>query len=544
MAARSQRPAPSTSPAPDVRAVLEASPNAIVAVDARGDVRYANAHVEATFGWPASELMGRPVEMLVPVEPRARHAVHRARFAEQPSARPMGIGLDLAGRRRDGTTFPVEISLAPVDTPAGRLVYATVVDITARKTLEDQLLQAQKMESIGRLAGGIAHDFNNMLFAIRGYADMLLEDLAAAGDTISTSALRPGVEAIGGAAERASALTAQLLLFSRRHVVHPVVVDVHDAIVSIEPMLRCVIGEQLRLVLALDPATGEVRADPSQLDQILLNLVVNARDAMPDGGTVTIETGNVVFDEAYAEEHFDLAPGAYVMLAVSDTGYGMDRETRLHVFEPFFPTKGPGRGRASACQRSTASCARRAATSGSTPSRGPAPRSSPTSRGPMRRSKNSPRYRDAAVPTAGTVLLVEDDPTVLELTRRMLERGGYVVLAAANAREALGLLEAGGHLDALVTDVAMPDVSATELARRTLALRTDLPILLLSRYAAETADVEALLREGVRFAGKPIASRDLLRLLGDALGQRSAQTYRRSEETPKWPGHRHSSRRS
>ena len=434
----------------------------------------------------------------------------------------MGIGLDLAGRRRDGTTFPVEISLAPVDTPGGLLVYATVVDITARKTLEDQLLQAQKLESIGRLAGGIAHDFNNMLFAIRGYADMLLEDLAAAGDSIGTAALRPGVEAIGDAAERASALTAQLLIFSRRHAVHPVVVDVRDAIVSIEPMLRRVIGEQVRLVLALDPVTGEVRADPSQLDQILLNLVVNARDAMPAGGTVTIETGNVVFDEAYAEEHFDVAPGAYVMLAVSDTGYGMDRETRLHVFEPFFTTKGPGLG--TGLGLSTIYGILRAAGGHiwlySEPGRGTTFKLYfPRADAPV---EELAPIRAAAAPTAGTVLLVEDDPTVRELTRRMLERGGYVVLAAADAREALGLLEAGGHLDALVTDVAMPDVSGTELARRTLALRPGLPILLLSGYSAESAEIEALLREGVRFAGKPIASRDLLQVLGAALRQRSA----------------------
>jgi CheY-like chemotaxis protein len=265
-----------------------------------------------------------------------------------------------------------------------------------------------------------------------------------------------------------------------------------------------------------------VRADPSQLDQILLNLVVNARDAMPAGGTVTIGTGNVVFDEAYAEEHFDVAPGAYVMLAVSDTGYGMDRETRLHVFEPFFTTKGPGLG--TGLGLSTIYGILRAAGGHiwlySEPGRGTTFKLYfPRADAPV---EELAPIRDAAAPTAGTVLLVEDDPTVRELTRRMLERGGYVVLAAADAREALGLLEAGGHLDALVTDVAMPDVSGAELARRTLALRPGLPVLLLSGYSAESAEIEALLREGVRFAGKPIASRDLLQLLGAALGQRSA----------------------
>jgi len=290
-----------TSPTPDAvptlpelgaLPVLEASPNAIIGVDARGRIAYANPQVAATFGWERDDLIGEPIERLIPDALAERHLGHRSGFLRQPVARPMGIGLDLAGRRRDGTAFPVEISLAPVHTERGLYVFATIVDITARKALEGQLLQAQKMESVGRLAGGIAHDFNNMLFAIRGYADLLLEDIdGAAGRPLDPEDLRQSVVTIGTAADKAAALTAQLLAFSRQQVVRPIVVDLAESVRSLEPMLHRLIGEDVRLVLAAGRATGKIRADTAQLDQILVNLVVNARDAMPQGGSITIETG-------------------------------------------------------------------------------------------------------------------------------------------------------------------------------------------------------------------------------------------------------------
>ena len=421
-------------PRADEHAVLDASPNAVVAVDAEGRVRYANPSVETTFGWPPTELIGEPIEVLIPGPLTDRHVRHRSEFMDRASARPMGIGLDLAGRRRDGTTFPVEISLAPVDTPAGRLVYAMVVDISARKTLEAQLLEAQKMESIGRLAGGIAHDFNNMLFAIRGYVDLTLEDLAAAGEVIPTRAVRSNVAAMGEAADRASVLTSQLLLFSRRQTAHPVVADLRDAVASIEPLLRRVIGEQAQLAIRLDPETGEVRIDPGQLDQIVMNLVVNARDAMPNGGVITLETGNVTFDDAYAMEQIDVSPGSYVMFAVSDTGSGMDRETRRHIFEPFFTTKEPGKG--TGLGLSTIHGIMRRAGGHiwlySEPGRGTTfklyfPR--------VDAPPAEPRHGDLdrVHARAGVVLLVEDDPIVRELSRRMLDRDGYVVVVATDA---------------------------------------------------------------------------------------------------------------
>ena len=282
--------------------------------------------------------------MLLPTTVADRHQTHRDGFLANPVARPMGIGLDLAGRRKDGSEFPVEISLSPVETHEGLRVFATVVDITARKSAENQVLQTQKLESIGRLAGGIAHDFNNVLFAIKGYAELLAEDLAPERrqNLDPDEALR-SVQAIGDAATRAASLTAQLLAFSRRQVVRPEVLELNAVIESVEPMLQRLIGEQVRLVVRPGPATGRLRADHGQLDQILVNLVINARDAMPEGGTITIESGNIEL-EATTLRRPDVVPGPYVYLAVSDTGEGMNLETREHIFEPFFTTKEHGQG--------------------------------------------------------------------------------------------------------------------------------------------------------------------------------------------------------
>jgi PAS domain S-box-containing protein len=335
---------------PTLAAVLDASPNAVIAIDAQGWIRYANPQVEATFGYTGAELIGEPVERLLPDRLAVRHGAHREGFIDHPVARPMGIGLDLAGRRKDGSEVPIEISLALVETAGGLQVFATIVDITARKAAESELLQAQKLESIGRLAGGIAHDFNNMLFTIQGYAELLTADLApAARGGFDADRALLSVNAIIQAAELATRLTAQLLAFGRQRVVTPKVLDLNLAVTAVEPMVRPLIGEGVRLILKLDPTVGHVRADAGQLDQILVNLVVNARDAMPDGGSVTIETTDAAVDEPRmvdrrAVERLEIEPGPYVLLAVTDTGAGIDLATRKHIFEPFFTTKDRGKG--------------------------------------------------------------------------------------------------------------------------------------------------------------------------------------------------------
>jgi PAS domain S-box-containing protein len=499
-------------------AVLDASPNAIVAVDEGGLVVYANPQTARTFGYRPDELLGRPVEALIPERIAAGHARRRAAFTALAVARPMGIGLELAGRRRDGTEFPVEISLSPLDTPTGRRVFATIVDITARKTAEAQLLQAQKLESIGRLAGGIAHDFNNMLFAIRGYAEMLEEDLAPERRAeLDPDLAHANAAAITNVVERATLLTTQLLAFGRRGQMSPRVVDLNEATTALVPMLRRLIGEQVHLVLALDDEAGRVRVDPGQLDQILVNLVVNARDAMPDGGRVTIASGNVTFDEPYALEHFDVEPGTYVMLAVSDTGTGMDRETRAHVFEPFFTTKQPGKG--TGLGLATIYGIVRQAGGHiwlySEPGQG-------TTFKLYLPCVDAPAADEAAPDhgrraSQGTVLVVEDEAAVRDMTIQVLKRAGWAVVAVASGNEALTLVDTRAEpFDAVVSDVVMPGMSGIELAERVLDRQPDLRIVLLSGYTAETLDLDRVVARGVRFVSKPLSSRQLIAALAAA----------------------------
>ena len=496
-------------------AVLDAAPNAIVAVDQDGRIVYANRQVATTFGWDENELLGMPVEVLVPSRAHGEHALRRSGFMRNPAARPMGIGLDLAGRRRDGSEFPVEISLSPLHTPAGLQVFATIVDITARKSAEAQLLQAQKLESIGRLAGGIAHDFNNMLFAIRGYAEMLEEDLAPGLEAdLDLTQARSSAAAITDVVARATQLTTQLLAFGRRGVVNPRVLALNESTLAMEPMLRRLIGEQVKLVLALDPEAGRVKIDPGQLDQIVVNLVVNARDAIADGGRITIATGNVVFDEPYAMEHYEVDPGSYVMLAVSDTGSGMDRETRAHVFEPFFTTKAPGKG--TGLGLATIYGIVRQANGHiwlySEPGQG------------TTFKLYLPRADEPATPVPapdgshgrrrGTVLVVEDEPAVRDVTVKVLRRAGWDVVLVGTGDEALAAVDTRAQpFDAVLSDVVMPGMSGIELAGRILDRLPGTRIVLLSGYTAETLDLGRVVERGVRFVPKPVASRALLAAL-------------------------------
>jgi CheY-like chemotaxis protein len=382
--------------------------------------------------------------------------------------------------------------------------------------MESQLLQALKLESIGRLAGGIAHDFNNMLFAIRGYAELLEEDLGAAR-LDRDEALR-NVRAIGNAADRAAELTSQLLAFSRQQVVSPKVVDLNSAIHAVEPMARRLIGENVELRLRFDPGTGRIRADSGQLDQIVINLVVNARDAMPDGGTVTIETGNTSFDEPYATEHFDVVPGPYVMLAVSDTGVGMERVVREHIFEPFYTTKEHGKGTGLGLA-TIYGIVRQAGGHiwlysepghGSTfklyfPRVDAAPADEPGEFAPA---------LDAA---SGSVLVVEDEPSVRDMTSRLLERAGYRVIAVPDAAAALAVVEAAdGPIDVLVTDVIMPNMSGIQLAELMLERYSSMGLVLLSGYTSETLDLERIAARGATFLAKPLSGAQLLRAVQGA----------------------------
>ncbi|HEY6012503.1 MAG TPA: PAS domain S-box protein [Candidatus Limnocylindrales bacterium] len=509
-------------------ALLDTSPNAILATDLEGRIRYMNPKVETTFGYTRDELLGEPVEILVPLGAVHRHARRREGFHTHPAARAAGIGLDLTGRRKDGTEFPAEISLAPVETADGPQVLATVIDITARKAIENQLLQAQKLESVGRLAGGIAHDFNNVLFAIKGYAELLAEDLSPdrRSSLDADEALR-NVHAITVAATRAATLTAQLLAFSRQQVVHPEVLELNAAIEAVEPMLRPLIGEQIRLAVRLGPETGRVRMAKGQLDQILVNLVINARDAMPDGGTITIESGNLELDAAYVSQHLDVRPGPYVYLAVSDTGEGMDAETRDHAFEPFYTTKaqGKGTGLGLATIYGIMQQAGGHVWLYSEPGTGSSfklyfPRVDAPVPGPH--AAHVARANDAG----GTLLVVEDERSVREMTTMVLRRAGYDVHAVADGTEAMRRLgELDAPIDVLITDVVMPGMSGIELAEQVLDRYPNAGVVMLSGYTAETLDLERVVGRGGIFLTKPVPSEDLLAAVASAAEHREPGSH-------------------
>src|ERR1022692_2776198 len=300
-----------------VTALLESASQAIVSIDRGGRIVLANRRAEEIFGYTREELMGARVEMLLPDSKRAAHSRDRDDYFTRPRARPMGIGMDLAGRRKDGSEVPVEVSLSYVEIDEGVFAIAFVSDISQRKQLEEQLLHAQKMEAVGRWAGGVAHDFNNMLTVISGYNRMILDELS------TMDPLRGYAEEILKAADRAGALTNQLLAFSRRQIMRPRVIGVNAVIAQTEKMLRRLIGEDVELVMRLDAGAGNIKADPGHVEQAVVNLAVNARDAMSMGGHLRIETADVVLDETYARTPMGVKPGEFTMIAVSDDGHGM-----------------------------------------------------------------------------------------------------------------------------------------------------------------------------------------------------------------------------
>jgi PAS domain S-box-containing protein len=383
----------------------------------------------------------------------------------------------------------------------------------ALRQSEEQLRQAQKMDAVGKLAGGIAHDFNNLLMVIRGDSDLMLRRLAPG------HALRRNAEGIRDAADQAASLTRQLLAFSRKQVTAPRLVDLNGIVASVHAMLQRLLGETINLVTITAPDLGGVTADPGQMEQMILNLCVNARDAMPDGGRLTLRTANVDLDEAAAARLSDARPGPYVMLEVADTGIGMDAETRSHLFEPFFTTKEQGKGtglglstvygtvRQSGGHISVASEPGRGSTftvylprvAAAAPVPAPAPPPAPA--GP------APRSPAEAVLTPGrgeTILLVEDAQRVRAVVREILEMSGYVVLEARHGAEALEISNRHpGAIHLLVTDVVMPQMSGRELAQRLATLRPDLKVLYMSGYTDDAIVRHGVLAAGIAFLSKP-----------------------------------------
>jgi PAS domain S-box-containing protein len=423
-------------------------------------------------------------------------------------------------RRKDGTMVWCHLTLAPVSDGPGPPEYFTAVveDITERKRLEEQFLQAQKMRAIGQLAGGVAHDFNNLLTTILGYCELLQQRLPA------HDPLRGYVTEIAEAGQRASALTTQLLAFGRKQILRPLPIDLNDVIDGMDRLLRRLVGEGVQLETRLDRELGTVRADPGQVEQVLMNLVLNARDAMPRGGRVIVETRNEWIAAGSAPDETGLAPGAYAVMSVTDTGLGMDAAVRAQLFEPFFTTKekGKGTGLGLSTVYGIVKQSGGAITVASEPDRGtrfdvylpmagaadvPAPR-------------EREAHPDEGAPVGGseTVLVVEDDATLRELARRVLEENGYRVLDAPSGIDALAMVDRVGEpIHLLLTDVVMPRMSGAALAEGVRNRHPETRIVFMSGFTDEAAVRQAAAAGAIRFLQKPYTPVTLLHIIRAAL---------------------------
>ncbi len=484
------------------RALMENAKDAILVTNMRGLVVEVNHAGEELFRRSRGEFAGRHFFDLLVADEREKV---RRRFEAVLAGRALEAQETIAVTA-DGRAVPIEISGSLVEIGSERLLLAIVRDVSERKRLEEQFRQVQKMEAIGRLAGGVAHDFNNLLTVILGYSDVVNSQLPAGHP------LRQEVEQIQKAGERASALTRQLLAFSRTQVLVPQLIDVGEIVTDIDRMLRRLIGEHINLLTVCDPDTGLVKADPGQLEQVLLNLAVNARDAMPGGGKLTIKTRNAEFGEA---DDATAAPGSYVMIAVSDTGAGMDAETKAHIFEPFFTTKekGKGTGLGLATVYGIVKQSGGFIRVSSEPGRGTAfeiylPR--------VEEELDSPRRRIPPAPeSAGgteTLLLLEEDEGLRRLAREVLENHGYKVIETSGWETALELAARHpGPIDLVLADAVVPETGGQTIVSRLSALRPGVKILSMSGDTSDAVLGPGAPDAGVALLPKPFAPGDLAR---------------------------------
>jgi PAS domain S-box-containing protein len=641
-----------------ILSLLDSAPDAMVVAGADGRITLVNTQTERLFGYQRAELLGQPVEVLVPERFWADHRRHRANYMQNTQARPMGAGPELYGIRKDGKEFPVEISLSPQQTDDGVIVSSTIRDISHRKRMEDalrnseasfrgmvegtygvyraapdgailmanpalarmlgyesenellslnlaadvflpgqysasrfrqpgrqkqfariesqwrckdgkiisvelsgrevldneseplylevivedvshlrgieqRLRQVQKMEAVGRLAGGIAHDFNNVLGVITGYSEMLLDKLAADPHLIAL------VTQVLKATERGASLTRQLLAFSRQQVLEPRVINIQEHIKGIENLLRRVLGEDVRLSVSTGEEAVRLRADPAQLEQVIMNLVVNARDAMPSGGTLGLEVSEARLDAEYCKRNPEAHPGSYVCVAVTDTGCGMSPEILSRVFEPFFTTKesGKGTGLGLATVYGIVKQSGGHITVYSEVSHGTTFKVYlPLTEEPV--SKPDIAALNGIVPNGTeTILLVEDEDSLREVTRLYLVNKGYSVLMASNADAAIAATkEEPGAIDLLLTDVVLPGISGVKLAQRLTADNAGMRVLFVSGYTADAVMHHGGHAEDFAFLSKPFSLSTLAKRI------RSVLDARRKEPAPKVSVTRGSSR--
>ncbi len=481
------------------RDLVENAHDIIYSHDLEGNYTSMNKAGEVITGYTLEEVLKLNVLKTVAPEyrPKAKEMLERKLTGERITAYELEI------MAKDGGRIIVEVNTKleyDDGVPVG--VQGIARDVTARKQLEEQLRQSQKMDAVGQLAGGIAHDFNNLLTAISGYSELTLRRLKA------DDPLRHNLEEIKKAGDRAASLTRQLLAFSRKQVLQPKVLNLNSIVSNVENMLGRLIGENIELRTSLSPDLGSVKADPGQIEQVLLNLAVNSRDAMVEGGKLMIETANVYLDEEYARQHIAVEPGHFVLLAVSDDGIGMDEEIRTRIFEPFFTTKAVGKGTGlglstvyGIVKQSGGSIWVYSEAGIGTTFKIYLPRvDTPV--------ENYRRPEDwmGDLSGTGTILLAEDEELVRNLTSEVLQLYGYSVLEASGGREALQICERyADSIDLLITDVVMPEMSGRELADRLKQLRPDVKVLFMSGYTDNAIVHQGVLDAGANFIQKPFA---------------------------------------
>jgi two-component system, cell cycle sensor histidine kinase and response regulator CckA len=501
-------------PESSLRALIETVPIGIVFADETGEITDLNAEVLRMFGYSRDEVVGKAIEKLLPECLRHSHKRLRAGYVQQPHTRPMGIGMELVACRKDGTEFPVEVSLGAHNTSRGLSVASAIIDITERKKIERQLRLAQRMEAIGQFAGGIAHDFNNLLAVIIGCAE-ILDDTLSPGEGPAEK-----VAMIKKAGNSAADLVRQLLAFSRQQMLQPRVLDLKAILEQSQATLQRLIGEDVKLNLSITGSLRPIQADPGQIEQVLLNLAVNARDAMPTGGHLTITAANIELDDTYKRRHEPVVPGKYVRVTVEDTGCGMDAKTQIRIFDPFFTTKELGKGTGLGLATVYGIVKQMGGyiwvyseIGHGTSFKIYLPR--------IERPLEAVQQQTTDLPVAKgweTILFAEDSESLREMAGEYLESVGYHVLIAASGNEALERAkDFGGTIHLLLTDVVMPELNGPELAKQITSLRPGIKVLFTSGYASESLANRGSFDPAVAFIQKPYRPKALARRIREIL---------------------------
>jgi PAS domain S-box-containing protein len=519
-----QPPSPEAQAA-KLRGILESAVTAIVTIDDRGVIETVNPATERLFGYRAADLVGQNVKILMPEPYRGEHDGYIGNYLRTGEKKIIGIGREVSGLRKDGTTFPLHLSVSEFEAEGRRYFTGMIHDISDRKHVEEALLESerrlahsQKMEAVGQLTGGIAHDFNNLLLVITGNLELLEPRLEREESRVLLKEAQD-------AAMLGSRLTDQLLTFARRRHLDAQVIQLNDLVVGITDMLRRTLGEHITLSTSLARDVWQTRADPGQFQSAIVNMAVNSRDAMPNGGKLVVETRNVVLDADHGEFNAELEPGEYVQLSISDTGAGMEPQVRSRVFEPFFTTKETGRGTGLGLAMVYGFVKQSGGhvTIYSEPGHGttlnlyfPRVAAAPvTTSADKGASESDTRPRE-------TILVVEDDNRVRQLTIKRLKLIGYQVLEAGDGPAALEILRRGAPVDLVFTDLVMPGgLSGRDVAMRARQMKPGIKVLLTSGYAQELMHGDDLQREHLKVLRKPYRQAELAAALREVLGDRT-----------------------